>query len=130
MNFQSGKLELIFSELSYKINGCAYKVHNELGGGHLEKVYQKAMAIEFERAGLKFLDQKQVAIMYFNSKISSSVPDFIVEEKVVVDLKRKGRLLPDDFDQVRKYLKSLDMKLSLLHHFGKECVMVKRVVNL
>ncbi len=55
MTFQR-KYDLIYAVLSYKINGCAFKVHNELGGGHLESVYQKAMAIALRNAKLEFVE--------------------------------------------------------------------------
>jgi len=130
MTFQKTKIELIFSELSYLINGCAFKVHNELGSGQLEIAYQKAMEIELKKVNLNFIPKKQITVLYFDSKVSSNVPDFIVEDKIVIDLKRRGRITPDDFKQARRYLTAMDKKLALLIHFGIEAVISKRVVNL
>jgi GxxExxY protein len=122
--------DLIFPELSYLINGCSYRVHNNLGSGHLEKVYQKALAIEFERSGFRIMDQKQIKVKYFDAVVGKRVPDFVINDQVVVELKRSFRIMPDDFDQARIYLKIMDKKLALLMHFGKEYVTIKRVVNL
>jgi GxxExxY protein len=130
MNFSKKPVKLEFEELSYLINGCAFKVHKELGGGLLEKAYQNALAVEFTKAKLNFIEQHQIAINYFGSKISSMVPDFVVNDKIVVELKRRPRILPADYDQARNYLKLMNKKLALLVHFGKEYVTIKRVVNL
>lgn len=127
MTFQ--KSEFLFGDLSYKINGIAFKVHNQLGGGLLEIAYQKAMEIELKNAGLQFIPQKQIAIMYFESKVTSQVPDLIVENKIVIELKRRRKLMPDDFEQARRYLMKMKLQLSLLTHFGQEYVSIKRVVN-
>ncbi len=129
MAFQK-KYNLIHSEISYKIIGCAYKVHNELGGGHLENVYQKAMAIALSSEKLEFVEQKNLPIVFLDNKLTRYRPDFIVEEKVVIDLKRTKKLLDDDFDQAFRYLQLTNHQLALLIHFGKEFVTKKRVVNL
>src|SRR4030095_13517237 len=129
MTFQINKLEFLFADLSYKINGCAYKVHNQIGGGLKESAYQNALEIELKNARLDFVPQKQIAIMYFDSKVSSKVPDLIVDNKIVVELKRRRRLMPDDYEQARGYLMRMKLQLSLLIHFGQEYVTVKRVIN-
>jgi len=130
MNFSKKPVKLEFEELSYLINGCAFSVHKLLGGGLLEKPYQNALAAEFDKVKLSFVEQKQISISYFNSKIGIMVPDFVVEDSVVVELKRKPRILPADYDQARNYLRLMNKKLALLMHFGKEYVTIKRVVNL
>ncbi len=130
MTFQLRTPNLIYADLSFKINGCAFRVHNALKNGHLEKVYQKAMAVELKNSGLEFIDQKQIKLLYEQVLVGTNVPDFVIENKIVIDLKRRGRLFPDDFQQARKYLHAMNMKLALLMHFGKEGVLVKRVVNI
>ena len=130
MSFSKKSVQLVFEELSYLINGCAFSVHKQLGGGLLEKPYQNALAVEFSKANLKFTEQQQIAVNYFDSKISVMVPDFVVEDNIVVELKRKPRILPADYDQARNYLRLMNKKLALLIHFGKEYVTIKRVVNL
>ncbi len=130
MTFKTTNPNLIYADLSFKINGCAFKVHNVLKGGQLEKTYQKAMAVELKNAGLSVLDQKRISITYAGALVGLNVPDFLIDEKVVIDLKRRGRFYPDDFEQTRRYLVALKMKLALLMHFGKDHVFIKRVVNL
>ncbi len=122
--------DLIFPELSFIITGCAFQVHNELGYGHLEKVYQKAMRIEMKKTGLQFVEQPDWPINYDYTEIGSNRPDFVVEEKIVLDLKRSGRITPKDFDQMKRYLRAKNYKLGLLIHFGIEGVIIKRVLYL
>ena len=129
MAFQK-KYDLIYSDLSYKIIGSAYKVHNELGGGHLESAYQKAMAIALKNANLEFVEQKNIPVVFLSKEVTKYRPDFIVEGKVAIDLKRTRKLLDDDFDQVSRYLQLTNQKLGLLLHFGREYVKQKRVVNI
>jgi GxxExxY protein len=76
------------------------------------------------------MDQKQIKVKYFDAVVGKRVPDFVINDQVVVELKRSFRIMPDDFDQARIYLKIMDKKLALLMHFGKEYVTIKRVVNL
>ncbi len=129
MTFQNNT-EFVNGNLSYKIIGCAFKVHNQLGGGHLESVYQKALDDSLKNAKLDFKAQKYLPVKYLNSKITDYKPDFIVEDQVVVDIKRHKKILIKDFEQVKRYLKETSLKLGLLIHFGADYVKVKRVVNL
>jgi len=126
----STKIELIYPELSYQINGCAFKIHNKLGYGHLEKVYQKALKIEFEKEKFTFVDLKQLPVIYSDQKVSTYVPDFLIEDKIVIDLKRSGRITPEDYEQLKRYLRRTGYKLGLIIHFGSEGVISKRVLNL
>ena len=130
MTFQKTKIELLFQELSYKIVGCAFKVHNELGGGHLEKSYHNALTIALSDAGLQFISKQHLAVSYSGKFINGYEPDLLVEDSVIVEIKRRCRLNPKDFDQARRYLKLTGKKLALLIHFGTDSVSIKRVVNL
>ncbi len=122
--------DLIFPELSFKITGCAFQVYNELGYGHLEKVYQRAMRIEMKKNALQFVEQPDWPIKYDSAKISSNRPDFVIEESIIIDLKRNTRITPKDFDQMKRYLKAKNNKLGLIIHFGIDGVIIKRVLNL
>ena len=129
MTFQFSHSNLLLSDLSYKIIGCAFNVHKVLGGGHLENSYHKAFIAELSKSGLKFISKKQIAINYKEVLVSMYEPDFIVEDSIIIEIKRKGRLTPKDFEQANRYLKATGKKLALLIHFGQELVKVKRVIN-
>jgi GxxExxY protein len=124
------KTELIYPELSYQIMGYAFKVHNTLGGGLPEKVYQNAMAAEFEYSQLKFREQNFSAITYRDRSIKRNHSDFLVEDLIIVELKSYNRIVAADFKQVKKDLIGANKKLGILLHFGTECLNWKRVLNL
>lgn len=98
------KTELIYPELSYRILGCAFKVHNALGGGLPEDVYQKVMEAEVESNNLKFKDQNFSAITYLDRVIKRNYSDFLVEDLIIVELKSYNRIEASDFKQVKKRL--------------------------
>ena len=123
------RTDLLYPELSYEIIGCAYDVHNELGGGLLEKVYQKAMKVGFVKRGLTITEQVHYPIIYEGEKVGSGFFDFLVEEKVVVELKRGSHFSRTHINQVLAYLKQSNLKLGILIHFGLEEVRFKRIVN-
>lgn len=120
--------DLLYPELSYKIIGCAYSVYNAIGAGHLEKVYQRALAVAFRNAGLNFEEQLEYDLQYAGQTIGVGRLDFLVEKKIVVELKR-GNFNPAAFAQVLEYLQSKDLELGLLIRFGKEQVHSRRVLN-
>jgi len=130
MTFHTYNFEFVYPELSFKIIGCAFAVHNSLGSGHLEKTYHNALFIEFKKEKLKFVSKQKIKIVHGNDEVNNYFPDFIVEENVIVEIKRRNRIVTKDFEQARRYLSSTGKKLALLIHFGIESVTVKRVVNI
>jgi GxxExxY protein len=121
--------ELVYPELSYKLVGLAYTVSNELGFGHLEKIYQRAYAKELSLEKLKFKEQVPYSVFYKGESIGKSYLDFLVEDKIIIELKRNDIFSKKHIDQVLNYLKISDLKLALLIHFSKEGVKYKRIVN-
>ncbi|MBL4578149.1 MAG: GxxExxY protein [Flavobacteriales bacterium] len=121
--------DLIYPELSYDIVGCAYDVYNDIGPGHLEKYYQKAMAVAFKLKGLTFEEQLYHPLEFKGEVIGRTFLDFVVENKVVVELKRSERYSKSHMDQVLNYLKITDLKLALLINFSNTEVSFKRVLN-
>jgi len=124
------KIDLIFAELSYKIIGCLFDVYNELGAHHKEIIYQKALAAAFSQAGLKYKQQLYAEVLFQDKKIGSYYFDFLVEEKVVLEIKHKDRLSKVDYDQIKKYLQTNNLKLGLLANFSNHGLIYKRVANI
>lgn len=122
--------DILFPELSYTIVGCAYEVFNNLGSGLLEKQYQKAMATEFELKGLKFKEQVHYPLEYKGVSIGKGFMDFLVDDKVVVELKRGEHFSRNHINQVNAYLLHSGCQLGLLIQFAKDEVRVKRILNL
>lgn len=120
---------LIYKELSYKINSLCFDVHNQIGGGLLEKVYQKALSIALSNARISFEEQVKAPILFHNEIIDYGFIDFLIEKKIVLEIKKDPKFVPANFTQVEKYLNALDISLVLLIHFGYEKVIIRRVIN-
>ena len=122
--------ELIFKEETYKIIGCAMDVYNELGFGFLEGVYQEALAIELKIKKLYYKNQVMLEIYYKGHKLEKEYkPDFIVDDKIVIELKAEDKINNSDIAQIINYLKATKLKLGLIINFGnKEKLEWKRVV--
>ena len=124
------KKELIYSDFSYKIIGCAFEVFNSIGPSLLEKDYQKALRVSFQKAGLNFREQVPHKIMMGNTIIGTGYFDFLVEGKVVVELKRGKFNLNNELHQVLRYLRMSNLQLGLIIRFTTDGVVHKRVVNI
>ncbi|MEK9172962.1 MAG: GxxExxY protein [Patescibacteria group bacterium] len=120
--------KIIYPELSYKVIGAAFKVYNNLGWGHREVYYQRALESELKELGLNFEREKSVSLVYNDKPIGRCVMDFVVDNKVVLELKVIPRLGYTHIRQVYDYLKSTKMKLAILIYFTKEGVKYRRVV--
>jgi GxxExxY protein len=129
MNKMIQKQGLIYPELSYKLVGLAYNVFNELGHGHLEKIYQKAYAKELKEAGIIFKEQAPYQVIYKDEIIGNNFLDFLVEEKVIIELKRSDFYSKKYIDQVSNYIKVSNLKLAILINFTSNGVRIKRIVN-
>jgi len=100
-----------------------------LGFGHREKVLQRAHQIEYENAGLKFKKECCVHIKYDGRIIAKYYMDFVIENKIVVELKLANEFYTKDIKQVLSYLKANHLRLGLLIIFNKDGVRVKRIIN-
>ncbi|PIZ94556.1 MAG: hypothetical protein COX81_03185 [Candidatus Magasanikbacteria bacterium CG_4_10_14_0_2_um_filter_37_12] len=128
-NYTLRRNDLLYPELSYKINGVLFGVHNAIGGNNLERYVQKAVAIGLKKVRLKFEEQYYVPIKYNDKIVGKYFLDFLIEDKVVLELKR-GRFIPKNiYSQVGQYLDSLGFKLAIIGCFAQDCVVIKRIVN-
>jgi GxxExxY protein len=116
------------SELTEKIIGCAYRVYNTMGAGFLESVYEKCLAIELEKAGLRAEFQKPIDVFYNNQCVGNFVADLIVEDQVVVELKGVRIMAPVHEVQLVNYLAAAKIPVGLLINFGESKVEIKRRV--
>lgn len=121
--------KLIYPELSYKIVGVLFEVHTKLGGHYQEKYYQRAVALSLREKGLFFKKEISVDLSFKEQKIGKYFLDFLIEDKVVLELKTKPRLTREDFRQVRAYLKAKKLKLGILANFRGEKLVYKRILN-
>ncbi len=116
-------------ETTYKIIGCAMKVHNTLGNGFQEVIYQRYLAIELERAGLGFGREVEQKIFYEGLEVGTRRADFVVENKVIVELKALINLEDVHLAQAKNYVIAYDFAKALLINFGATSLQYKLIFN-
>ena len=107
------------NDLTYKIIGCAYKVHAELGPGLLESTYEVCLEYELLKVGLNVQRQKPLPVIYNNIKLEAGYRiDLLVDNKVILELKSVDEIAPIHKAQLMTYLKLTNIKLGLLLNFN------------
>ena len=105
------------------------RVHSMLGNGFQEIIYQRALAIEMNLAGLKFEMEKEMKIYYRGHQVGTRRSDFFVEEKIMVEIKAKSNLDDVNLNQAMNYPEAYNMEIGLLINFGAKSLQFKRVHN-
>ena len=113
-------------QLTNKIIGCAYTVHNTLGYGFLEKVYENALCIELSREGLSVKQKYPIEVYYDDVIVGEYIADLLVEEKVLIELKAVQNLCKEHEVQLVNYLVATGINIGLLINFGSKSVQIKR----
>jgi GxxExxY protein len=112
-------MNLIFKKETYAIRGAAFEVYKVMGSGFLEAVYQECMEKEFEERNIQFISQPELELSYKSKKLKQFYkPDFICNEKIIVELKAVKSIDPKHKAQIINYLKATGLKLGLLVNFG------------
>jgi len=121
--------DLIYPELSYQIIGIVFNIYNELGPGHKEKYYQEAIAIAFKNNNLKFEREVYIPVEYRTSRVGYYFLDFLIADKIVLEIKRGDYFPAGNIKQVDTYLKATGLKLGILVNFTNSGIKFKRIVN-
>ena len=119
-----------YQELTDKIIRCAYTVHNELGVGFLEKVYQNSLAVELSEQNIKYRQEAALSVLYKNKVVGEYIADFVVENRVIIELKAVSSLVPAHEVQLVNYLKATRLEIGLLINFGKSVTVKRRIFTL
>lgn len=114
-------------ELTKSIIGIYYNVYNELGFGFLEKVYHKSLLIELKRNGYKIDSEKKVNVYYKNEIVGKYIPDIIINDSVIVELKCVEYLTDIHENQLLNYLKATDCEVGLILNFGKDPQFIRKI---
>jgi len=122
-------MEIQIEDITYKINGCAMKVHQKLGNGFQEVIYQRCLAIEYEKAKLNFVRDIEQEIYYDNVLVGTRRAYFIVEDKIVVELKALVQLEDVHIAQTKNYLVAYNKPIGLLINFGAKSLQFKKIYN-
>ena len=122
-------LRFQYRDITKKIIGCAMKVHSKLGSGFQEVIYQRALAIELSKANLEFQREMEMDIFYDEEKIGTRRVDFLVEDKISVEIKAIKNLEDEQLCQGVNYLEAYNLEIGLLMNFGSKSLQFKRLVN-
>lgn len=122
--------ELKYKDITEKIIGASFEVHKFLGNGFQEVIYQRALAYEMQKAGLEFAREIEQDIFYkdLEEPIGTRRADFVVEGKVLVELKAIIQLDDVHLAQALNYLKAYKIEVGLLINFGSKSLTFKRLV--
>jgi len=120
--------EILLKDEVYKITGCAMTVLNTLGHGFAEKVYENALAVEFSSESLLFQKQPVLEVMYKSEMIGNYIPDFIVDNKIIVEIKTVSTIGNNEKGQVLNYLKATGLNVGLILNFKNAKLEWQRVI--
>lgn len=119
---------IIYKDLSYKVIELALKVHNELGCGFLEKVYENAMMVLLERENIPARQQAPADVYFGGEVVGQYFADILVDNKLILELKTSDTITNVHKAQVLNYLRATGIKLGLILNFGKPKLEYKRLV--
>ena len=122
------KSRVIHKDLSYEIMSAAMQVHNTLGCGFLEKMYENALVIELRKRGVKCERQKPLQVFYGKHIVGDYAADILVENKVILELKVTKEILDIHKAQVINYLKATGLKLGIILNFAQPRLRYQRLV--
>ena len=121
--------KIIYKDLSYKIIELALEVHNELGCGFLEKVYENALMLLLDREGISARQQAPADVYFQNRIVSQYIADILVDNKIILELKTVDTISDIHKAQVLNYLRATGLKLGLIINFAKPRLEYKRMVS-
>ncbi len=123
------KNEYKYSELTGRIIGCAIEVHKALGSGFQEVIYQRALGMEFKIQDIAAIREVEMPIHYKGQNIGTRRVDFLIENKISVELKAITKLEDVHMAQAINYLEAYDLEIGLLINFGSKSLEFKRLIN-
>lgn len=121
---------LIYKDLSYKINGLAFKIDNQIGFGQSEKVYCDALEKLFIKENIPYKRELYAPIKIDGELVAKRYFDFLVDDKIIVEVKVGDYSFKEVCSQLFRYLKQEDVKLGLIIRFNRTGVSIKRIPNI
>ncbi len=122
--------DLIYPDLSYKVIGILFDVWSNVGIGHKENFYQKAVSAGLKLEKLRHKEQLPAKIYYRDKFIGIYYFDFLIEDKIILEIKVRNFFSKKDINQLFSYLKAQNLKLGIIAHFTRTGVKHKRIVNI
>lgn len=128
MIYSDKKPNLVYADTTHKVSGAIFTVYNTLGFGHKEEIYQKSLSKEFTTLNIPFKQQVHLKVMYKNESVGNYRPDFLIEEKIILEIKAV-EFMPKSFEtQLLHYMKTTGVILGLLVNFGSTKLFIKRLI--
>lgn len=121
--------DFLYEDESYKIRGSCFNVYNALGGGIKEIIISRALAKELQSKGLVVENQVRIDVFYHSEKVGIYIPDFVVSNKIIIEIKSKPFTTKEDEKQFWGYLKGSKYKLGFLVNFGSRRLFIRRFVH-
>ena len=123
------KEEYKYSDTTEKVIGCAMRVHQRLRNGYQELIYHRCLIIEFKKTSLSFLNEIELPIFYDDTEVGRRRVDFLIESKVIVEIKAVSELTDAYLAQALNYLEVMNLEIGLLINFGSTSLEIKRLIN-
>lgn len=120
--------DLLYADLTYSLRGAIFTVYNELGFGHKEQVYQKALMREFDDLKIPYKREANLEVSYKGKRVGNYRPDFVIDGKIVIEIKAVEFMPKSYEDQLVHYLKTTGYSLGLLVNFGSNRLYIKRLI--
>lgn len=120
---------MIKDDLTYRVIGCAMQVHRDLGPGFQELIYQRSLAIELEQAEINFIREQEQVIYYRGIAVGTRRADFVIEERLVLEIKARTHLENAHLAQAKNYTVIYDFPRGLLINFGGQSLEYKLLFN-
>ncbi|MCL5795122.1 MAG: GxxExxY protein [Patescibacteria group bacterium] len=121
--------DFLYKELTHKIIGLIFNVYNELGFGYQEKYYQRALEETLKSSSLSYKRELQTPIKFGNKVIGRYFIDFVIDNKIVVELKISNEPYQKHFKQVLGYLKANNLNVGLLVLIKPQGIKIKRIIS-
>ncbi len=120
-------MNLKYSDITEKVIGACMKIHRRLGNGFQEVIYQRCLEIELKALGLEFEREKKQNIHYENMCVGRRRVDFLIEEKILIELKARVKLDDVHIAQAINYIAAFNLEVGLLINFGAPSLEYRRL---
>ncbi len=120
--------EFLYKDLSYKIIGLAIEVHNKLGHGFLEKVYENALMLLFRREGIGARQRAPIKVYFDGEVVGEYFTDILVEDEIILEIKALDKIIDAHLAQTLNYLKATDLRIAIILNFGKRKLEYERLI--
>lgn len=121
--------KIIYEDLSFKINGICFEVQNQLGRFCNEKQYADAIEQLLKESKITYQREKILPVSFEGEQVGRNKVDFLVEDKIVIDVKAKRIITREDYYQMRRYLQALNKKLGIIVNFKDKYIKPRRIIN-